>query len=109
MSGTAESHGAPLSNAILQHVAADWPEFARIRASARALSQKTRLAHSVSIAANEVRVAMASALLSHDCGTRPPTAVSAPIPVELHLALVVHVGNRDGAHAGLAVVHELRE
>jgi hypothetical protein len=66
----------PLGNAVLQHVAADWPEFADVRASARALSQKTRLTHSVSIAVNELRVALSAALLNHDCGLRPPTALS---------------------------------
>ena len=53
-----------LSGAILAHIAADWTEFAEIRAAARALSQKSRLTNALSIAVNEVRVALAAALLS---------------------------------------------
>jgi hypothetical protein len=34
----------PLSRAILSHIASDWPAFADVRAAARALSQKSRLA-----------------------------------------------------------------
>ena len=51
-----------LSGAILAHIAADWTEFAEIRAAARALSQKSRLTHSLSL--SEVREALAAALLS---------------------------------------------
>ena len=75
MSGPAPSLSTT-SSAFLQHVTHDWPEFAATRAPARALSHKTRLFQTTSIAANEVRVALALALLSHDCGTCPPTAVS---------------------------------
>ena len=53
-----------LSGVILAHIAADWTEFAEIRAAARALSQKSRLTNALSIAVNEVRVALAAALLS---------------------------------------------
>ena len=53
----------PLSTALLSHIAADWPEFAEIRAAASALSHKQRLAQSVSAVVNELRVAFAGALL----------------------------------------------
>ena len=76
MSASDHSVPPPLSSAILQHVASDWPEFAAVRASARALSHRSRLAQTISIAANEVRVSLASALLSSDCGARSPTAES---------------------------------
>ncbi len=54
----------PLSSAILEHIAADWDGLAEIRSAARALSQKSRLTNTLSIAVNEVRVALAAALLS---------------------------------------------
>jgi hypothetical protein len=60
----------PLSRAILSHIASDWPAFADVRAAARALSQKSRLANALLIAVNEVRVALAAALLCSD----PPDA-----------------------------------
>ena len=53
-----------LSGAILAHIAGEWSDFAEIRAAARALSQKSRLTNALSIAVNEVRVALAAALLS---------------------------------------------
>jgi hypothetical protein len=43
--------------------------FAEVRAAARACSQKSRLANALSIAANEVRVALAAGLLSADRST----------------------------------------
>ena len=49
-------------NALLNHVAADWPDFADIRRSASAYNH-TRLLASVSAATNEVRVALAAAFL----------------------------------------------
>jgi VIT1/CCC1 family predicted Fe2+/Mn2+ transporter len=55
-----------LSRAILSHIASDWSAFADVRAAARALSQKSRLANALSIAVNEVRVALAAALLCTD-------------------------------------------
>jgi len=61
---SSSSCAPPLSSAILSHIAADWPEFAEIRAAARALSHKSRLTNALSIAVNEVRVALAAALLS---------------------------------------------
>ena len=65
-----------LSCAILAHVAAGWPGFAEVRAAARARSQKTRLANTLSIAANEVRVALAAGLLSADRSTLGITALT---------------------------------
>jgi hypothetical protein len=41
----------------------DWPAFVEVRAAARAWSQKSRLANTVSIAVNEVRMSLAAALL----------------------------------------------
>ena len=66
----------PLSSAILSHISADWPAFADVRASARALSSKTRLTNTLSIAVNEVRVAMAAALLCTDRSASPDTALT---------------------------------
>ena len=67
MSTDAAAGGAPpLSRAILSHIAHDWPEFAEVRAAARALSQKSRLSNALSIAVNEVRVSLAAALLCSD-------------------------------------------
>ena len=51
----------PLSSAVLAHIAADWTEFAAVRAASRALSHKSRLANALSIAVNEVRVSLAAA------------------------------------------------
>jgi hypothetical protein len=68
----------PLSRAILSHIASDWPAFADVRAAARALSQKSRLANALSIAVNEVGVALAAALLCTD----PPDASAEPEPCE---------------------------
>ena len=65
-----------LSGAILAHIAADWTEFAEIRAAARALSQKSRLTNAPSIAVNEVRVALAAALLSSGRSGSRATAAS---------------------------------
>ena len=53
----------PLAQALLAHVAADWPEFAELRPAASAWSHKQRLPQAVSIVVNELRVAFASALL----------------------------------------------
>jgi hypothetical protein len=53
----------PLSRAILSHIAHGWQEIAEVRAAARALSQKSRFAKMLCIAVNEVRVALAAALL----------------------------------------------
>jgi hypothetical protein len=61
---------APLSRAIISHIASDWPAFADVRAAARASSQKSCLANALSIAVNKVRVALAAALLCTD----PPGA-----------------------------------
>jgi hypothetical protein len=68
----------PLSRAILSHIASDWPAFADVRAAARALSQKSRLANALSIAVDEVRVALAAALLCTD----PPYASVESEPYE---------------------------
>lgn len=59
-------HPPVLAHAILDHVAADWPEFAEVRAAARAFSQRSRVQQTISAAANEVRVALAAALLAAD-------------------------------------------
>jgi hypothetical protein len=61
----------PLSRAILSHIASEWPAFADVRAAARVLSQKSRLANALSIAVNEVRVALAAALLCSDLPAEP--------------------------------------
>jgi hypothetical protein len=61
----------PLSRAILSLIASDWPAFADVRAAARALSQKSRLVNALSIAVNEVRVALAAALLCSDLPAEP--------------------------------------
>jgi hypothetical protein len=61
----------PLSRAILSHIASDWPAFADVLAAARALSRKSRLANDLSIAVNEVRVALAAALLCTDLPAEP--------------------------------------
>jgi hypothetical protein len=66
----------PLSSAILEHIAADWDGFAKIRSAARALSQKSRLTNKLSIAVNEVRVALAAALLSTGHTASSATALS---------------------------------
>jgi hypothetical protein len=58
------SRNPPLSSAILAHIAADWDGFAEIRSTAHAVSQKSRLTNTLSIAVNEVLVALAAALLS---------------------------------------------
>jgi hypothetical protein len=68
----------PLSRAILCHIASDWPAFSDARAAARVLSQKSRLANALSIAVNEVRVALAAALLCSD----PPDASAESEPHE---------------------------
>jgi hypothetical protein len=68
----------PLSRAILSHIASDWPAFADVRAAARALSQKSGLANALSIVVNEVRVALAVALLCTDL----PDAPAEPEPCE---------------------------
>jgi hypothetical protein len=47
-------------------IASDWSVFADVRAAARALSQKSRLANALSIAVNEGRVALEAALLCTD-------------------------------------------
>ena len=51
-------------DAILSHIAADWPDFQELRAAASAFSAKSRLTNSVSILVNELRVAFGAALLS---------------------------------------------
>ena len=66
----------PLSSAILYHIAADWEEFADVRAAARARSQKSRLRNALSIAANSVRVALAAAALCSDRSASPATALT---------------------------------
>ena len=71
-----QSAHPPLRCAILAHVAADWPEFAELRAAARALSQRTRLTNAVSIVSNELRVALAAALLCTDRSALPPLVPS---------------------------------
>ena len=65
----------PLHTAVLAHIAADWPELAAIRGAAGTHSHKQRLQQTVSIAINEVRVALASALLSRQAlASRAPDA-----------------------------------
>ena len=76
----------PLSRAILFYIAqesAGWPEFVEVLAAARALSQKSRLSNALSIAVNEVRVALAAALLC----TEQPAAAPAPEPRDPSLVL----------------------
>jgi hypothetical protein len=68
----------PLSRAILSHIVSDLAAFADVRAAARALSQKSRLANALSIAVNKVRVALAAALLCTDL----PDASAEPEPCE---------------------------
>ena len=65
----------PLRSAILHNIAADWEEFADIRAAARALSQRSRLRNVFSIAVNSERVALAAATLCAD-RSAPPATVS---------------------------------
>jgi hypothetical protein len=99
----------PLSRAILSHIASDWPAFADVLAAARALSQKSRLANALLIAINEVRVALAAALLCTD----PPDASEEPEPFEdaesraeavrRALRLYLSVLARAGYHLGLPV------
>ena len=67
MQARTDGDGAPpLHRAILYHIAADWEEFANIRAAARALSQKSWLRNALSIAVNSVRVVLAAAALCAD-------------------------------------------
>ena len=66
----------PLSSTVLAHRAADWTEFAAVRAAARALSHKSRLTNALSITVNEVRVSLAAALLSTDRSAAPDTVLS---------------------------------
>jgi hypothetical protein len=71
--------GVPsISRAILSRIASGWPAFADVRAAAIALSHKSRLANALSIAINEVRVALAAALLCTDL----PDAAAEPEPCE---------------------------
>ena len=66
----------PLHTAVLSHIAADWPEFAAIRGAAGTHSHRQRLQQTVSIAINEVRVALASALLCTQArASRAPDAL----------------------------------
>ena len=60
-----------LNASVLEAVAADWPEFHALRAAASAQSHLSRLPQAVSIVVNELRVAMAAALIS-------PTQVAEP-------------------------------
>jgi hypothetical protein len=76
MKVSGSSRTPPLSSAILEHIAADWDGFAEIRSAARALSQKSRLTNTLSIAVNEVRVALAAALLSTAHTASSATALS---------------------------------
>ena len=69
----------PLSRAIQSQIASDWPAFADVRAAARALSQKSRLVNTLSIAVNEVRVALAAALLCSDLPAEPEQCEEEPI------------------------------
>ena len=55
---------SPLSNAILAHIAVDCIQIAELRSAVRALSQKSQLTNTPSIASNEV--ALAAALLRTD-------------------------------------------
>ena len=73
---TAGDGAPPLRSAILHHIAADWEEFADIRAAARALSQRSRLRNALSIAVNSVRVALAAAALCADRSASPATVLS---------------------------------
>jgi hypothetical protein len=76
----AQVSGSPrtpsLSRAILEHIAADWDGFAEILSAARALSQESRLTNTLSIAVNEVRFALAAALLSTGHTASSATALS---------------------------------
>ena len=77
MQARTDGDGAPpLRSAIPYHIAADWEEFADIRAAARALSQKSRLRNALSIAVNSVRVALAAAALCADRSASPATVLS---------------------------------
>ena len=67
----------PLRFALLDHIAADWPEFQQLRPAASALSARSRLQNTISIVVNELRVAFAAALLSTQSleqDTVPPSA-----------------------------------
>ena len=76
MQAHAAGDGAlPLRSSILHHIAADWEEFADIRAAARALSQKSRLRNALSIAVNSVRVALAAAAVCADRSACLPATV----------------------------------
>ena len=68
---TAGDGAPPLRSSILYHIAADWEEFADIRAAARALSQRSRFRNALSIAVNSERVALAAATLCADRSASP--------------------------------------
>lgn len=61
-----------LSSVLLDHVAADWPEFAALRAAVSAAGRKSRLPAAVSIAINELRVAIAADFLTRADRPRGP-------------------------------------
>ena len=73
---TAGDGAPPFRSSILYHIAADWKEFADIRAAAKALSQKSQLRNALSIAVNSVRVALAAAALCADRSALPATVLS---------------------------------
>ena len=54
-----------LGATLLDHIAADWPEFAAVRAAASAPARKSRLSATLSILVNELRVSAAAAYLCH--------------------------------------------
>ena len=91
----------PLSSTILFHIAADWAEFADIRAAARALSHKSRLVNAVSIVSNEIRVALAAALLCTDRSSQPATVLSRDD--ESHRLDTIQHAARLYAHARAAI------
>ena len=62
MQARTDGDGAPpLRSALPYHIAADWEEFADIRAAAKALSQRSRLRNALSIAVNTVSLPWATA------------------------------------------------
>ena len=99
---TAGDGAPPLRSSILYHIAADWEEFADIRAAARALSQKSRLRNALSTAVNSVRVELAAAALCADRSASPATVLSRED--ELHRLDTIGRALRLHAHARAVLV-----
>ena len=80
----------PLCCSILSHVSAAWPEIAEVLSAARALSHRSRLPNALSIEVNEVRVAMASALLCTE--EQATVAQGTPLAWALAREAFAHLG-----------------